>query len=142
MAKNSLREKANKLKQITKEAIEQITLDVCKRNENYAIELNWQQLEVGKDRLGNTLKPYTERYAKQKGRKLPNLRLTGDFWLAFTLDISNGFPIELTSTDEKTALLIKRYGENIFNLNQVNTAKFAKYVQPQIEAEIRKLLQL
>ena len=134
---NKIRAQAKKLEELTPKAIEEIVLRVIKENESYAIELNLQQLDAGKDRLGIRLPPYTPAYAEFKGRKIPDLKLTGAFWDGFTL-LTEKFPVTITSTDEKTLKLVERYGSNIFNLSEVNTKKFAKYVQPFIKEEIRK----
>lgn len=139
--KNTFRKRAQQIKKISEEVIEKITLRVIKENEDYAIELNQQQLHAGKDRIGIPLPMYTPAYAKKKGRKLPDLYLTGQFWRDFTLN-ADKFPVEITSTDKKTAILIARYGANIFNLSEVNTRKFAKYVKPKIQSEIAKLLRV
>lgn len=139
--KNKLRKRAAQLKQLSAELIVKITLRVIKENEDYAIELNQQQLHAGKDRTGKQLTPYSPAYAKKKKRKIPDLFLTGSFWNKFTLK-ADQFPIEMTSTDKKTAILIHNYGANIFNLSEVNTQKFAQYVKPKIQQEIKRVLQL
>lgn len=117
--------------------LDSIILRVVKEHEDYAIELNYSQLDKGKDRLGNTLKPYSKAYAKKKGRKLPDLLLTGKFRSNFILR-ADKFPIEIYSPDEKTDLLVKKYGSNIFNLSQTNTLKFARYVKPFIQKAIKE----
>lgn len=151
-AKNPFRAKAEALRTISEGLIEKIALRVIKANEDYAIELNLDQLDKGRDRIGVPLPQYTPAYRKRKkkltgkDRRNPDLYLTGDFWRKFTVVVADGFPIRITSTDTKTEDLVSRYGENIFGLSEVNTKKFAAFVKPlilkEIEIEIKKALRV
>jgi hypothetical protein len=141
VASNPFKQKASALRKLTEKAMNEVALSVIKDNEDYAIELNLEQLNAGKDRTGTLLPPYSPDYAERKGRKYPDLKLTGAFWKGWTLNASK-FPVEMTSTDDKTEKLVARYGKNIFNLTEVNTRKFAKYVEPIIQKRLRELFQL
>lgn len=134
---NKVRRLARKLEKLTPEAVEKIVLRVCKEHEAFAIELNLRQLDAGKDRLGIKFPPYSPAYARKKGRKIPDLKLTGAFWKGFILN-AGSFPLTITSKDAKTQKLVERYGTNLFNLSEVNTKKFARHVQPFIVEAIRK----
>lgn len=136
---NPFRELSKSLATITERVIDETVLKVIRRNASYALDLNRAQLDAGKDREGFKLPPYTKAYAKKKGRKIPNLKLTGAFWKGFRLN-ADKFPISITSVDKKTDKLVERYGENIFNLSESNAKKFAAYCEPEIKIELWKIV--
>jgi len=92
-------------------------------NQEEILDLNVAQLEVGENALGNLLDTYTtDEYAEFKqalGSKAPfgvaDLILEGGFTEGFTL-LQQGNEFEFTSTDPKTSMLVKDWGESIFGL--------------------------
>jgi len=92
-------------------------------NQEEILDANTSQLEMGKDSLGNFLYDYaSDAYAQFKiahGSKAPlgtpDLKLEGNFYDGFVLKYE-GKGIVITSTDEKTDKLIKKYGGDIFGL--------------------------
>lgn len=85
--------------------------------------------------------PYTARTIKEKKKKgqpttRVTLRDTGEFHESmFVVFDSEGFYI--TSSDEKTKYLVKRYGEDIFRLTDKN---FTRIIQSHVRKELIKRL--
>lgn len=78
-------------------------------------------LETGSDE-------YSPQYAKRKGFKKPiNLRDTGDFTDSIFMDVRDEELI-IDSADEKSGMLQKRYGDQIFGLDDKPGEHFAEQV--------------
>ena len=94
-------------------------------NREEILDLNVAQLEIGENALGNLLDTYTTReYSEFKqalGSKAPfgvaDLILEGGFTEGFTL-IQEGNEFRFTSTDFKTDMLVRDWGEDIFGLQE------------------------
>jgi len=125
--------------------------EVLEELKDYAIELNLSQLEEGKNAKGGRFRKYANKqYARKKagmnskpGFGNPDLKLTGDFWAAFTAEIKEG--IEVYSTDKKADWLengtakmkpfIDIYGLTPSNLNKLRTEFLIRY-NDKLRAEI------
>lgn len=95
-----------------------------------AVDLNRAQMEKdGEDALGNKFGDYSEashdagypqmKEAMGKEGGFINLNLSGDFQDAMDFRVS-GQGLEIFSKDSKTGKLTKRYGRDIFGLNDKN----------------------
>ena len=85
-------------------------------------------------------------YAKRKKAKggiaklgLVDLKNTGDFYDAIFAKVESKF-IEISSSDSKTNLLEKKYGDIIFGLNDYYKQKYFEILVPEIIDLIRKYL--
>src|SRR5687768_5113161 len=75
-----IRKQIDKLKKATPEEQERVILSIIKGEEQSLLNLVRLQLFQGIDADGNQLMPYqSEDYAKKKGRRIPDLFLTGSF---------------------------------------------------------------
>lgn len=90
------------------------------------IDVNTDQLDKSIDSKGKKFPAYANPdYAKLKGRKFPDLKLTGDFRSDFFVDYFND-KIYIDSKDEKTEKLVGQYGEDLFGLTESNLNKLIK----------------
>lgn len=97
-------------------------LDIVAHNETLLIDLNTSQLMEGLDSENVQLKEYqSESYARMKAslnpKKVTDLKLSGDFHRSFVA-ITDRWPVLFSASDSKTDGLVKKYGENIFGLNE------------------------
>jgi len=92
-------------------------------NADDMVKLNISQMLNSKLSTGKVIMPkYSKAYAKRKGFKKPNLKVTGDFQdeMLFT---ASGQQYEIFSTDEKTGWLVDMYTDKIFGIAPDNQAK-------------------
>ncbi len=113
------------------------------------VDYNLHQLEMGLTSDGITITPRyrNAKYAAFKntldptaGYGVPNLKLTGDFYAGFHVQLK-GMVFEFGSRDSKSALLEGVYGKNggIFGLTEGNKGNFAQDdVRPELFAYINK----
>lgn len=142
-------DKIKKLRQATEDKVDEMIIGVMQDNDNVAIQLNWEQLDRGRNNLNKSLGRYRNRvYAQMKKRLNPrgvvDLNLTGRFWAGFyvseiVLDKSE-FYILLYSSDSKTEDLVKKYGSNLFGLQKTNLLRFAQACKPGIQKGFRNLI--
>jgi len=105
------------------------------------------QMQVGENAEGNIIgKLRNPAYAKRKKAKggiaklgVVDLKNTGDFYDAIFAKVESKF-IEISSTDSKTDLLEKKYGDIIFGLNDYYKQKYFEILVPEIIDLIRKYL--
>jgi hypothetical protein len=118
-----LLELRNRLKQMD---TDKIAADSITNTKEALLNANTEQLHHGLGKDGDTLRPYRSPfYAEMKHRMNPlpgignpDLRLTGDFYRGFYLEVQ-GDKIEIDSRDEKSSMLKKKYGEEvIFGLSE------------------------
>jgi hypothetical protein len=88
--------------------------------------MNQEQMNVSMLSDGGRIEPpyRSAKYAKDKGRNYPDLKLTGAFQ-ADMFFITDGEEFFLSSADEKTTKLVDKYGPKIFGI--------APYYQPQAQ---------
>lgn len=103
----------------------QLLIQVISENLTVAEDIITDQLEKGLDGNGDLITPQlrSETYARLKkfaGGKAPfgtpDLKNTGSFHRRITASI-RGTTLVFTSTDPKTSMLIQKYGQEIFFLN-------------------------
>jgi hypothetical protein len=114
-------------------------------NEAEIIDANTAQLEVGQDALGNLLDDYASTFYAEFKKAIgsnaplgtPNLKLEGDFYAGFTLNV-DGEQYFLTSTDEKAGDLAFKYGQDIFGLSEESLEKIRPLVLESFLILLRK----
>ena len=116
------------------------TITIFKRviveNQEEILDFNVAQLRKGKDSFGNFLYDYvSDDYARFKqsiGSQAPfgkpDLILEGDFTEGFVLKYGNGGEFNITSTDDKTADLVAKYGNDIFGLANESLNEIRPYL--------------
>lgn len=131
--------------------------DVLDENLKSLIEEHWwyivsavtqdQLYEQGVDGNNNPILPrYALRTIKNKLKKgqptdRVTLRDTGEFYQAFRVVADeNGFYV--TSTDEKTVYLTKKYGKTIFKLSNEHLKELlTRYIRPKLQERMKEYLQ-
>jgi hypothetical protein len=90
------------------------------------IDENTAQLDAGLNSNGYELPEYrSDEYAAFKGRTIPDLKLTGDFWEGFVIEQTKS-NLKIWSTDSKTDKLVKKYGSDIFGLTDERLDRLIK----------------
>lgn len=108
---SKIRKQIDKLRKATPEEQEKVLLKIIKKNEQYLLDLNRLQLFAGIDADGKQLMPYQSKdYAKMKGRKIPDLYLTGALHRRMFINTEK-FPLEYDSNDWKSQMLKAKYGK-------------------------------
>ena len=120
--------------------------NVIESLESVITQLNKDQLEIGTDANNQQLMAYeSPEYAVWKVNfggsiaplGIPNLKLSGDFYNDFAIGITPE-SILISSRDWKTPLLKKKYGSDIFGLQQKKLSILAnRYVKPQLSKKIK-----
>lgn len=111
------------------------------------ITLNQGQMSLGKRSDGTEITPsysdITIMLKDEKGQETRwvTLRDTGSFWGDMFVDV-NANSYSLSSADEKTQKLEKKYGEKIFGLTKESKSEeyIPLYLQPALQARITKKL--
>ena len=103
---------------------------IIQEQEKDIIKLNQDQLYyLGEGSDSKPLKPYsflTELIKREKGQPYDRTTLkdTGAFYSAFKVDVNSGL-ITFDSSDEKTQMLEKKYGNQIFGLTSENKTAYS-----------------
>lgn len=135
---------ANRLDKIN---FEKLALETIRETDQIIIGFNHDQLMKGKDSKGVALRPYQSlSYAKYKRKLNPrgvtDLRLTGAFHQGWQV-IATRFPVKVMSRDEKTPILTKKYGIDIFGMNENNEKSYAQNdFKPKFYQKVRSNLGL
>lgn len=111
------------------------------------ITLNQGQMSLGKRSDGTEITPsysdLTIMLKDEKGQEARwvTLKDTGSFWGDMFVDV-NANSYSLSSADEKTDKLRKKYGEKIFGLTKESKSEeyIPIYLQPALQARITKKL--
>lgn len=140
-----------RLKLIEKDLDKNITLrKTISENKEIIIDLNAEEqlFEKGENSLGVKISDYapyspiTIEIKREKGQPTNRvtLRDTGDFEESFFLNIGSD-SFRISATDEKTSQLIRKYGKDIFGLNEENKNELLNsYIKPAIEKMIKKYM--
>jgi len=108
-------------------------------------DLNKEQLyERSVDKNGAPLRLYgsvgysldKNRINPRPGFGRPDLYLTGAFYRGFNIRVTRN-ALTITSSDSKTSMLTKKYGQDIFGLDQQSRDKFRPRLQNNIVKYIR-----
>lgn len=127
------------------EAQEKALLEIVKRNENIALDLNISQLLAGENSDGSRIEPpYSVRTIEyKKAKNQPFDRVTtrdeGEFHQKFYLE-TDKFPVEFNSNSLKTGKLTDQYGPKLFGTNKENTREFVEEIKPEVEKYYDDLL--
>lgn len=145
---SKLRDHIRFLKSVTAEYQEEAILGILYDHEDQVIDLNTQQLMMGKTSEGGEVTPgyRSKNYADFKLTRNPkgvvDLKLDGGFHSSFFVKPSSKFPVLLGATDTKTKDLTNKYGEEIFGLNQDSKKTLNEFIKPSIQEWYKNLLQL
>lgn len=106
------------------------------------IRLNQDQMLENKDNKGGSLGDYLSdgyrRWKLNKGRiGKVDLYNTGAFQQAMKLNALSKVKYELTSTDSKTPMLLKRYGVEMFGLNKDSLDDYRKEFMPDLIEKVK-----
>ena len=122
-------------------SIEGIAYNIAVSSGDRIVEIQKDQMMSGKDSTGEGIAPsyYSDAYASMKQKMnqrpefgTPDLRLTGAFYNAFFFDTSK---MVVSSTDAKTDILKKKYGDWIFGLSEESTSRYREYFNPKFMEE-------
>ena len=111
------------------------------------IELNQSQLyDRSVDSKGEPLRLYSSQaYAIDKNRMnaspglgRPDLFVTGEFYRGFNIKVTRNL-LTIRSSDSKTSDLVKKYGSDIFGLDQQSKDKFRPRLQGNIVRYIKSV---
>jgi hypothetical protein len=140
-----IRDFANRLMKVSKQEIEMNLLEVLKDHEPELVDINTAQLLDGMDSEGKMIdpkySPFTQEKKRREGKPTDKVQLldSGEFQHGFFI-LAEKFPVRFTSTDEKTAKITYRYGNEIFGPTKTNLAKFnQEYLKEAIQKVFRKL---
>ncbi len=108
------------------------------RHVNLIEELNRDQLSQG-ERSDETLLPNYSPTSVAMGKPPGRIRLfdEGDFYEGINASIFDD-KITFQGEDEKTGMLISKYGEMILGLNQKNLQILINTIKPELITEVRK----
>lgn len=120
-----------------------IVIDVCKEFEPEIIDMNTAQLEQGLNGEGQKIEPsyapLTVSIKREKGQ--PTARVTlfdeGGFYAGFFVNFQREM-FSLGSADEKALKLERRYGKEIYGLNESSLEELRILVFETLAEEIRK----
>lgn len=110
-------------------------VDQVQANESKVVKLQIDQMYSGERGDGQEILPrYTPYTVLQKRRKSQpsdrvTLRDTGDFHDAIVIEYSND-AFQFDSTDEKRARLVRKYGPEIFGLNNGHLGQLIMALKP------------
>lgn len=132
------------LKKLTPSKLEKKLLELVRATEHLAVDLNTSQLMEGVDSLGDSLMAYQDpMYAAFKrtlnARGVTDLNLEGDFHDGFFVK-SDKFPLEFSSKDEKTEMLVDKYGKEIFGLSKDNLNEYSEEIKRLYQAWFQSVL--
>ena len=99
------------------------------------VEFNKDQLWSGRKADGEMMPDYAD------GSGPIKLFDTGSFYDGFFVERKGSFPITISSSDVKTEMLTKRYGDEIFGLTRESIKELAEnHIQPILVEKIREEL--
>lgn len=114
--------------------------------EGQLLDFNREQLDKGKRSDSQNITPdYSLPYAKRKGFKTPNLKVTGEFHRSLSAKIK-ARSIEIEGKRQNkgfdvAAHLEKRYTSNIYGLTDSNQTKYNKIFLPVFQKQLSDELQ-
>ena len=137
-----------KLKRLNDDLLIAFLQSALNKHQADITELNKKQLEKGEKADGSMFEEYSHRTVKirqlegnpVKGRLIA-LYDTGDFWKGFWSIAKDG-KLSMLSRDQKTNMLISKYGESIFGLTDSNFKKLGDIIMPTLQKTITKYLQV
>ena len=130
-----------------KNNLDDFILTAIKNTSTDLEDVQRDQMQVGENAEGNIIgKLRSADYAKRTKAKggiaklgVVDLKNTGDFYDAIFAKVESKF-IEISSSDSKTNLLEKKYGDIIFGLNDYYKKIYFEILVPEIIDLIRKYL--
>lgn len=126
--------------------VEQDLLAILAKHEEFILDLNREQMMQGIKANGAKIGEYkSETYEIMKllynPRGVMDLRLSGSFHNKMYM-ILDKLPGSIFSSDEKTEMLVNRYGKEIFGLTPANKERVRKLIEKDVTEYYRKLFML
>jgi hypothetical protein len=130
--------------------VEAIAGESLRDSQDAIVTMQAEQMRLGKKSTGEKIGWYgSNAYAQFKQLhgsiapfRVPDLLLTGAFYGGLKVNLS-GDKLEITSTDEKTPMLVKKYGEEIFGLMDDSREMLQEEVfAPDMVKRIRQAVRL
>lgn len=125
---------------------ERIVIDQVRKHEATVIDLNTdEQLLKGQDSTGRPItpgyRPLTVQIKRLKGQPTDRVTLKdeGDFHQSFRVVYGSNY-FALTATDPKTQKLERKYGKEIFGLDNTSLQEIIEEVKPDLINEFRKIV--
>lgn len=127
---------------------------LCLEQSQYEVlSFNRGQLYMGEDNKGRLLSPMyrSQAYADFKeslnpkpGYGIPDLFVTGEFYNSIQIKVNpSQFTFTIFSENSKAPKLERKYGQNIYGLNEENKQYFGnEIIRPKIVAEFKKQIGL
>ena len=141
-----LKELANRIGDLSNGKLIEFLEEVLNELERDIIELNRSQLEKGQKADGSFNRPYSRSTINVRNiegnpvkGQLIALYDTGDFWGYFWAQAYNG-KLNIWSSDVKTEMLVKEYGEAIFGLTDENFKALGEKATPLLKQKVNTFL--
>lgn len=101
-------------------------------------ELNRDQLRQGKRSDGTSLPDYSQNSVNYFGKPEGAIKLfdTGDFYESLDISYFDDRMV-FDDTDEKTHMLVEKYGQMIFGLSEENKLKVIDIIKPLLAKELK-----
>lgn len=134
----------NRLKKAEQD-LDKMILEVIKENEHLVIDSNLAQLEAGIQNDSKPIEPaytpFTVRIKREKGQPFDRVTLKdeGDFHGAFFVVYYHNY-FALGSDDPKTKKLVKKYGPDIFGLNEKSMKALIDEIREPIIEKLKKAI--
>jgi hypothetical protein len=133
---------ADKLRELSPSVMEGKVLELLKKHEETAMNMNTDQLFQGEGVDGSLLPDYSQRSVEVFGKPQGPWRLfeTGDFYRGFIFQNAR-FPLEIVSHDSKEFLIAEKLenagydSTKIYGLNNENLEDISRqYILPDLQA--------
>ncbi len=125
------------------EKLPQTTIEQAKSYEAEIIDLNTEQLFTGldanKQAITPSYRPLTITIKRQKGQPTNRVTLkdTGDFYDGFEVRFDKEY-FAIFSNDDKAEKIERKYGKDIFGLDQDAMFEIAQNIKPDLQKAFRK----
>ena len=123
--------------------------EALEENKEEFLALNRSQLSNHMTSKGTPITPpYTPAYAKRKGFKVPDLKVTGEFHKSIEVEFHNGkitvkSDLKLDDGFPLADHLAEKYSEDIFQLTEENVKKFERqYLYIPVIKKVKNALHL
>ena len=125
------------------EKLPETTIEQAKNYEAEIIDLNTNQLFSGLDAntqaITPSYRPLTITIKRQKGQPTNRVTLkdTGNFYAGFEVRFDNKY-FAIFSTDDKAEKIERKYGKDVFGLDQDAMFEVAEYIKQDLQNAFRK----
>lgn len=122
-----------------------LAMSVLVDQKQSVIRLNQEQMLANQDNEGGSLGEYQSegyrRWKLKKGRSgKVDLYNTGAFQQAMKLNALSKVKYELTSTDSKKPMLVKKYGIKMFGLSPDSISEYRREFMPDLVSKVKNYI--